>query len=151
MTCTRPLRLAYAFVGLVAGDAALLLHMLLNACLASATLLAAHAGEPFAQVAVAIQVFAFYAALSLVGWLFVGVPVVLLLPAQRVSGWPWPLVIILGAFLGPPAMLVILFVVSGGRMDFARTDLLFIYSILVSTVSFAVYVALLKNHFRGSS
>jgi hypothetical protein len=151
MTCTRTRRLAYALVGLLAGDSALLLYMLLNAFWARATLLAAHAGEPYAQAPEAIQLFTLYAPFSLVGWLLIGVPIVLLLPVRSVIRWPWPFVITLGGFLGPPAMLIILRMLGGGRIVFAGTGPLFIFSILVSTVSFAVYVALLRKQLGGSS
>jgi hypothetical protein len=151
MTCSRTRRLANALVGLLAGDAALLLYLLLNAFWARATLLAAHAGEPYAQAPVAIQLFTLYAPFSLVGWLFIGVPIALLLPVRFVIRWPWPFVITLGGFLGPPAMLIILRMLGGGRIVFAGTGTLFIFSILVSTVSFAVYVALLRKQLGGSN
>jgi hypothetical protein len=147
MTCSRTQRLAYGFVGLVVGDAALLLYLLLNAVWVRAALLAAHVGQPYAQIPVAIQVFAIYAALSLVGWLSVGVPAVLLLPVSSITRWPWLQVVTLGAFLGPLAMVVILLVLGGGHIRLERTAPLLIFSILVSTVSFAVYVALLRKQF----
>jgi hypothetical protein len=151
MTCTRPKRLAFGFVGLVAGDAALLLYMLLNAFWARARILAAHMGEPHAQIPVAIQIFTLYAPFSLVGWLIVGVPIVLVLPVRLITGWPWLLVVTLGACLGPPAIIVILLVLGDGRILFAGTAPLFIFSILVSTVSFTVYVALLRKQLRGDN
>ena len=144
-------RLAYALVGLLAGDAALLLYMLLNAFWVRGELLAAHVGVPYAEVPVAIQAFALYAIFSVVGWLFVGVPVVLLLPARSVTRWPWPLVMTLGACLGPPALLTILLVLARGRIPLEGTGPLFIFSILVSTVSFVVYVALLRKQLADSS
>jgi hypothetical protein len=148
MTCSRTQRLAYGFVGLVVGDAALLLYMLLNAAWVRAALLAAHVGEPYAQVPAAIQVFAIYAPFSLVGWVFVGVPAVLLLPVSSITRWPWLQVVTLGAFLGPLAMVVILLVLGGGHIRLERTAPLLIFSSLVSTVSFAVYVALLRKQFE---
>ena len=44
-----------------------------------------------------------------------------------------------------PPLLIILLVLGGGRNLFAGMGPLFIFSILVSTVSFAVYVALLRK------
>jgi hypothetical protein len=132
------------------GDAALLFYMLLNAFLARATLLAAHAGLPYDQIPVAIQQFTLYAPFSLVGWVLIGVPIALLLPVRSVIRWPWPFLIALGGCLGPPAMLIVLQMLGGGRIVLAGTGPLFILSILVSTISFAVYVALLRNQLRGS-
>src|SRR6516164_11739557 len=110
MTFSRTQRVAYGFVSLVVGDAALLLYMLLNAVWVRTALLAAHVGQPYAQIPVAIQVFAMYAAFSLIGWLSVCVPVVLLLPVSSIIRWPWLQVVTLGAFLGPLAMVVIILV-----------------------------------------
>jgi len=76
-------RLAYAFVGLLVGDAMLLLYIL--------------QGAPKDQIAGTLDVFTLYAIFSLVGWLFVGVPVALFLPVRWVIGWPWPLAITVGA------------------------------------------------------
>ena len=87
MTFSRTQRVAYGFVSLVVGDAALLLYMLLNAVRVRTALLAAHVGQPYGQIPVAIQVFAMYAAFSLIGWLSVGVPVVLLLPVSSIIRW----------------------------------------------------------------
>lgn len=145
MTWTRTRRLAYAFVGLLAGDAALLLYLLLNAFLVRATLLSAHAGEPYVQVPAAIDIFTVYAIFSLVGWLLVAVPFVLLVPPHFFTFWPWPRVITLGVVLGPAALLVILAVLGHGRTVFKGTGQWFIFSGLVSTVSFAVYVTLLRK------
>ncbi|GAC1437296.1 MAG: hypothetical protein NVS1B11_28310 [Terriglobales bacterium] len=155
MTLTRSRRLAYAFFGLLAGDAALLLYMLLNALIVRGQLLAAHEGELYAQVAAAVQLFFPYAVASLVGSLLVGVPVALLLPAHFVTGGPWSVVVALGALLGVPALVLVLLaldggrlVLEGGRSFLAGTGPLFILSILVSTVSLVVYISLLRNQLR---
>jgi hypothetical protein len=155
MTCEWNQRLTYAFVGLLAGDIALVLYLVLNAFVARATLLAAHVGEPERQVSVALQLGTIYVVCSLVGFLVVGVPVALLLSARSVARWSWLVTIVVGALLGPPALLVILVVLGGGSArlssSFRETGLLFAFSMLVSTVSFGVYVALLRKHLRRTS
>src|ERR1700752_3839949 len=88
-------RLAYAFVGLLAGDAILFLYLLQNAIRYRADLLASHMGEPGRQIPQAIQIFVLYARLSFVGWLFVGLPIALLLPARFGRRLPWPLSLLL--------------------------------------------------------
>jgi LytS/YehU family sensor histidine kinase len=146
--CNWHQRLTYAFVGLLVGDAALILYMLLNAVWVRAALIAAHSGEPDAQVPVAIQLAMLYAIFSLAGFLVVGVPVALFLPTRFVVRWPWLVTIVAGALLGPPAMLAILAVLGGGRVQFSsfrESGPLFAFSILVSTVSFGVYAALLRK------
>jgi len=126
--------------------------MLLDAFVVRAQLLAAHMGDPYGQIPVAIQIFTLYAPFSLVGWLIVGAPVVLLLPVRSITRWPWLLVVTLGACLGPPAMVVILLVLGYGVHPLRRDGLpFFIFSILVSTVSFTVYVALLRNQLRDGN
>jgi hypothetical protein len=129
--------------------------MLLNACWVRASYLAAHVGEPEKQVSVALQVGTLYVVCSLVGFLVVGIPVALLLPAGFVARWPWLVTIAVGALLGPPALFATLVVLGGGSVhlssSFRETGLLFAFSMLVSTVSFCVYVALLRKQLRRTS
>jgi len=149
-------RLAYAFVGLLAGDAILLLFLLQNAIRLRADLLARHMGEPGRQIPQAIQIFVLYARLSFVGWLLVGLPIALLLPAHFIRRLPWPLRLFVGAALGPLALFLVITLVSDssraalahGHMIpgmFTGTASLWPLSILVSTVSFVLYVALLRK------
>jgi hypothetical protein len=67
-----PKTAGYAFVGLLAGDAILLLFFPQNAIRSRADLLASHMGDPARQIPLALQMFAIYASFSFVGWLFVG-------------------------------------------------------------------------------
>jgi hypothetical protein len=149
-------RLAYAIVGLLAGDAILLLYLLQNAIRYRAYLLAIHMGEPGLQIPQALQIFVLYARLSFVGWLFVGLPIALLLPAHFIRRSPWLLTLLLGAALGPLALFLVLALVSdSSRAALAHghmipglltgTASLWPLSILVSTIAFAVYVALLRK------
>jgi hypothetical protein len=62
-------RVAYAFVGLLGGNAALLLFLLQNAMRLRSSLLGMHMGEPARQIPIALQLFVLYARLSFVGWL----------------------------------------------------------------------------------
>jgi hypothetical protein len=113
-------------------------------------------GEPARQIPQAIQIFALYARLSFVGWLFVGLPIALLLPAHFIKRMPWPLRLLLGAALGPLALLLIFLLVSDTSRAaladghvipgmFAGTVSLWPLSTLVSTNAFVVYVALLRK------
>ena len=85
-------RLAYALVGLLAGDLMLFFFLLQHAL--HATLLA---GEPAHLISDAVQMFILYMIFSFVGWLFVGMPTALsspphLSPACRGpshSWWAW--------------------------------------------------------------
>lgn len=153
-------RLAYAFVGLLAGDAILLLYLLQNALRYRAWLLAVHMGEPGRQIPQAMQIFVLYSRLSFVGWLFVGLPIALLLPAHIIRRLPWALRLLVGAALGPLALFLVIALVSDvsraalahGHMlpgMFTGTASLWPLSILVSTIAFVVYVALLRKEEKG--
>jgi len=141
-------RLAYAFVGLLAGNAALFLFLLQNAIRLRADLLAMRMGEPGRQIPQAIELFIFYTPFSFVGWLFVGLPIALLFPGRSITRLPWPLRLLVGAVIGPLALLVIFVLLGHGHVSstsFTGTSSLWAYSILVSTVAFVLYVALLPK------
>ena len=150
-----PRRLTYAFVGLLGGDVALLLFLLQNAFRVRADLLALHMGEPAGQIPEALEMFVFYAPFSLVGWLLVGLPIAVFFPTRFITRLSWPLRLLAGAVLGPLALLVILVLLGHGHIEFPGTfrgtGSLWAYSILVSTVSFVLYAALLKGKSRSAT
>lgn len=110
-------RVAYAFVGLLGGNSALLLFLLQNAMRLRSSLFGMHMGEPARQIPIALQLFVLYARLSFVGWLFVGFPIALLLPARSITGLWWPLRVLVGAALGPLALLVIFVLLGHGHVS----------------------------------
>ena len=62
---------------------------------------------------------------------------------------PWPQALIVGSMLGPIALLVIFALLGRSHIyfrNFAEISTLFGYAILVSTISFMVYLALLRKH-----
>ena len=149
-------RLAYAFLGLLAGDAILLLYLLQNAIRLRAHLLDLHIGEPARQIPQTIQLFAFYVRLSFIGWLLVGLPIALLFPPHFIRRLPWPLRLLVGATLGPLALFLIFVLINDSSRTafvhghmlpglFTNTASLWPLSILVSTVAFVVYIALLRK------
>ena len=91
---------------------------------------------------------------SLTGGVLVGLPIALAFPARVLSRFAWPLYLIIGATLGPLALLLIFVVMFGlqGQLrafSLAHTETFWPLAILVSTVSFAVYTALLRWRFRS--
>jgi hypothetical protein len=142
-------RLAYALIGLVAGNAMLLLYLVQNALRVRSTLLAARMGEPAQALPNAVQYFLFLAPFSFAGWLIVGIPTVLLFSGRSITRLPWPFALVVGASLGPLALLAILLVLGHGYIylsaSFAENTLQFAYSILISTIAFLVYTALLRR------
>lgn len=140
-------RLIYAFVGLLAGDAVLLIFLLYNAVRIRAALVASHMGNPAGEIPLALETFAMYAVFSFVGWLFVGLPIARFFPARILVRLSWPIRLLVGATLGPLALLIIFLLLSHGHLSwpagFTGTGLLWAYAIVVSTVCFSAYVILL--------
>jgi hypothetical protein len=141
-------RLLYSLVGLLAGDLILLFFLLQHAL--HATILA---GEPARTLPDTVETFILYAIFSLVGWMLVGLPATLLFPARAITRLSWPRALIVGATVGPIALLVIFALLSQSHIyfrNFAEISTLFAYTILVSTVSFIVYLTLLRNEMKSN-
>jgi hypothetical protein len=143
-------RLLFAAIGLATGNAALLLFLLYNALRLRSALLKAHMGEPYLALSRAWEIFLLYAMLSVLGWILVGVPIAITCPPRLVSRVAWPARMLIGATLGPLALLlifVVLFAIQGRLSAFslAHTESLWPFSVLVSTISFLVYAALLRR------
>jgi drug/metabolite transporter (DMT)-like permease len=70
-------------------------------------------------------------------------------PARSITRLSWPLRMLVGAALGPLALLVIFVLLRHGHLEISGTfrgsGWLWAYSILVSTVSFVLYVFLLRK------
>ena len=146
-------RFLFAFIGLLAGNAVLLLYFLLNAIVLRAALLRAHMGEPARVIPQAWEMFILYSISSIIGWALVGLPIALAFPPRLLSRVGWPLCLLIGATLGPLALLlmfVVLFGLQGQLSSFslAHTESLWPLAILVSTVSFVVYAALVRRRVR---
>jgi hypothetical protein len=100
--------------------------------------------------------FILYAIFSVIGWALVGLPIALAFPARVISRLAWPLRLLVGAILGPLALLLIfvgMFALQGRLSAFslAHTESLWPLSILVSTISFIVYTLLLGGRFQGKA
>jgi hypothetical protein len=126
-------RLFFAAVGLAAGDSVLLLLLLYMAM-------------------PDLGIFFWYAMFSVLGWVLLGVPIALAFPVRLLLRLTWPVRLVIGAAIGPLALLMIfaaLFATQGklGEFSLAHTDGLWFFSSLVSTVSFVVYTSLVLRHF----
>ena len=135
-------RLLFSAIGLLAGDAALLIFLLLP----RVQLGPRHLALPW-------DVLVLYAIFSIIGWALVGVPVTLAFPAPVLSRTPWPICLLIGAALGPLALLLILLVLGalqGALFTFSldHTAALWPLSILISSVAFLTYAALLARRLR---
>jgi hypothetical protein len=148
-------RLLFATIGLTAGNAALLVFLLYSALRVRAALVNAHMGEPHLALPQAWWMFRMYGMFSVAGWILVGVPIALAFPARLLSHLAWPVRMLIGATLGPLALLlifVVLFAIQGRLSAFslAHTESLWPFSILVSTISFLVYAALMRRRLPKS-
>ena len=145
-------RILYSLIALVVGNSILFLYFMYGAWMARTEYLAAHL-DPAGQIPRVIDMFVLYAIFSFIGWVLVGIPVVLASPAGLIARLAWPLWIPIGAVLGPLALLLILLLMEAGRGQFslANTETLWPLSIVVSTVSFVVYGALLRRRIGAST
>jgi hypothetical protein len=136
-------RLWFATIGIIASDGVLLSIFLLMA-------VNDHHRIEFRDY---VFFFVLYAIGSIVGWVLIGIPVAIVFPARLLKHRLWPVVsFVIGAGLGPLALLPVFVVwslyTSRGRGHFnfgPITKDLWVFSILVSTVSFLVYAALLRK------
>src|SRR5215469_13587723 len=124
-------RFLFAFYGLLAGDTALFLLL-------------------FPGIALAPEVLVVYALFSFVGWAIIGLPVAMGVPLRYLCRLSWPARLLIGAALGPIALLAIFLTlaeISGGLKTFrlANSGIFFAMSMLVSMTSFIVYTALLRR------
>lgn len=97
-----------------------------------------------------LTMFPFYAAFSVTGWILVGIPIALVFPARLVTRMAWPIRIVIGASLGPLALLVILLLIAAHQrtlstFSLAHSESLWPFSMLVSAAAFDVYAALLRR------
>jgi hypothetical protein len=126
-------RLLFAAFGLAAGDSVLLLLLLYMAM-------------------PDWGIFVLYATFSVLGWVLVGVPIAVAFPARLLLRLAWPVRLLVGAAIGPLALLMIfvaVFATQGKIREFslAHTDGLWFFSGVVSTVSFVVYTSLVLRQF----
>lgn len=142
------LRIGCSFLGLLAGDAVLLIFALENALHISLLL---H-GQLEARFLTALGVFIPIAIASVAGWLIVGVPAVLVLSPRRIlQSSPWQLLVV-GALLGPAALFAIFLLLSRGlakEETFTHTGFLWVCASLISFVAFAVQCALMRCYARS--
>ena len=150
-------RFLFAAVGLAAGDAALLVFLLFNAWRLGAASLKVHTGpSQLALLRAAVDIFAAYALFSILGWALVGLPIALAFPVRPLLKAPWPIRVLIGAALGPLALLLLLVVLealqgTSGTFSLAHSGGLWPFSIVVSTAAFLVFTALLRRRSHRSS
>ena len=144
------LRVGFSFLGLLAGDAALLILALLNFLHISLLL---H-GQLEAQFLTALGWFIPIAIVSIIGWMMIGVPAVLIISTGRILRTSWWLILLLGVLLGPLALLVVFLLLSRGMPNgqtFSHTGFLWACASLISTVAFGVHCSMVRRSVRGGA
>jgi hypothetical protein len=130
LSISAEIRLLYATIGIIAGNALLLMFCL-----------SVHNGG--------WDFFALFAMFGTIpGFLVVGIPVALVFPARLLTSAWWVVTSLLtGAALGPLAVFLILLVMGIANKEFnlAHTEQDFGLSIPVSIVSFLTYAVLLRR------
>jgi hypothetical protein len=144
----RLLRLGYSFFGLLAGDAALLILSIANAVHISLLL---H-GQLKSQLFTAMGWFIPIAIVSIIGWMLIGIPTVLIISSERILKTSWLLILIVGALLGPLALVIIFLLLSRGMPSsatFTDTGFLWACASMISMVAFGVHCALVGRSARS--
>jgi hypothetical protein len=146
-------KIGYSFVGLLAGNTVLLLYFLSSAIKTSVWLRSIHMGEPDRVIPNALEMFKLYGITSMIGWALVGLPFVLLLRANFVARLHWLFAGMIGAALGPLAFLAVSYSITGGRatISFRNSEMLWIISVLISTIAFLIYCALVRRAVRTAT
>ena len=147
----RLLRVSYSFLGLLAGDAALLFLGLLNALRAS---LLQHGKLMSLMFRSTLEWFIPVAIVSIVGWMIIGIPAVLIISAERILKTAWLLILMVGALLGPLALLIVFLLLSRGMPrgeTFTHTEFLWACASVISMVAFGVHCALVRQRARGDA
>lgn len=148
MKSDRLLRVGYSYLGLLAGDFAVLILSLLNAFHISLLM----RGQVKAQLLTAMGWFIPIAIVSIVGWILIGIPVGLIVSTRWILKATFWLILSVGALLGPLALLIIFLLLSLGMPSaetFTHTGFLMACASLISTVAFGVHCVLVRR-FAGS-
>jgi len=144
------LRVGYSYLGLLAGNVALLVLLLLNAFRASLWL---H-GQMKMQLLAALGDFIPIAIVSIVGWVAVGVPAVLLFSSRTIARVSSGILLLIGVPLGPLALLLIFVWLNHGQpgaVSFSRTGVLWESASIISTVAFAVHCTFVRHYTRWTA
>jgi hypothetical protein len=143
-------KIGYSFLGLLAGNAVVLAGLLFIAFFRDYPFLAKLRHPFYLNPKQALFTFLWFAIFSVVGWVIVGIPAVLLMPANLVSRLHWLLAVPIGAVLGVFALYLELD--RGHLPTDALRDPTMYWQIVVcvsaaalnSGVAFAVYCTLLQ-------
>jgi hypothetical protein len=147
-------KIGYSFVALIAGDAvatavSLLIVVLLRLGLFTEL---THVWNPASGKAPLLLLY--IVMVSILGWAFVGLPVVLPLRAERVADLYWAAAALIGTIPGLIAMLLFVLLLDRGFATISNPAALrtiapmFVAAALIASVAFTVYCSLIKAALR---
>ena len=144
-------KIGYSFVGLMAGNAVSFVLLLLMVVLPRMGIFAGLARVWNPGTKETPILFLFVWMVSVLGWAFVGLPVILLLRVRLVADFYWATVALIGTVLGMLAMLLFCLLLDRGFATLSNPAALrtiapaFAPAGLIAGVAFAVYCSLIKN------
>jgi hypothetical protein len=147
-------QLGYAFIGLLAGNAAIaavFLSVYLAAFLHSRSFAAGWSASILLGYAGLLTL---YGAFSLLGWVVVGLPAVFLIPLPLIRRLSWPLILLIAAVIGIAALFLIFFLLMHGHItsdvfSFQRAGVYWVFGLLASTVGFSAYCRLVRRYYAS--
>lgn len=145
-------KIGYSFLGLLVGNAAMLIALLLLSVFRDYPFLAKLRHSWYLTPEQALDSFLMFAIFALFGWIVVGLPFILVLPANVASRLHWSASILIGAILGVLALYLIF---DRGRFDRSNLwdDPTFFWQAFVfasaaalnSAVAFTTYCTLIQS------
>lgn len=135
-------KIGYSFLGLLAGNIALFTFLFVDA-----------KAWQMRDMGAALEIYLFYLAFSLFGWIIVGIPFVLVISSEVIVELNWLIVVLIGLFLGALAQsLIFLWFGVTGHLNFPVHwgDVLAYekLAMVISAVAFVVYCALARRTLR---
>lgn len=141
-------KIGYSFVGLLAGNGASLVELLL---IAFAQMLPAFAGFKAIwdmPISRALGLGTIFAIFSMLAWAVIGVPAVLFLRVRHIARLPWFLAVVIGAVLGGISLLLIFLMLNQGKLKMADLKAAGVFwqsAAIISSTAFVVYSVLVKH------
>jgi len=144
-------RIVYAFIGLLAGNAAIIVYFLITNLWALLRLHPLPSEPPASHILIGYAgLMLLYGTFSLIGWLVVGLPAVLLLPVRILNRLPWIMILPIAAAIGVGAFFPIYLLLNGGHftsdaLPFRRSGMYWFLVVLASTAGFPTYCWLVRR------
>ena len=144
-------RIFYAFLGLLAGNAAIVAWYLITSLWALARFHSFPSEHPVSHILIGYAgLIVIYGSFSLIGWLVVGLPAVLLLPVRILNRLPWLAILLIAAAIGVAAFFPIYLLLNGGHLtsdsfSFRRSGMYWFLALLASMAGFPTYCWLIRR------